>query len=108
LKQLNTENASRPGISYAVSLLTKYLDSPHLTHMKAARHILITLYTTRSLKLNYCKIDELVDYNDSDQGGDIITCNRYATTIVTDKFGLRRMANLIVPEPAMSRKPEPG
>ena len=66
---------TRCDIGYAVSVLSKYLNSPTDTHMKHAKRLLIYLYTTRKNGITYGRDRSLNGYiygmSDSDFAGDI-------------------------------------
>lgn len=46
-------HASRPDVAFAVNALSRFLQKPRDIHMDAAKRVLIYLYTTRDLAINY-------------------------------------------------------
>jgi len=64
---------SRPDISYATSILSRFMQNPSKTHFGAARRILRYLKGTSSYGIFYAKIDNfnLMGYSDSDWAGSI-------------------------------------
>ncbi|XP_060672833.1 secreted RxLR effector protein 161-like [Ziziphus jujuba] len=64
---------TRPDILYAVGVISRYMENPTTTHLKAARRILRYLKGTISFGLYYSTSDDykLLGYSDSDLGGDI-------------------------------------
>jgi hypothetical protein len=70
-------NTSRPDISYAVGILSRYLEKPKERHWTAAMRVLKYLKGTADLALIYEKCDqkqfELTGFADSDWAGDVDT-----------------------------------
>jgi hypothetical protein len=66
---------TRPDIAFTVSALSKYLNAPTLTHMKAARKLLTYLYHTHDRGITYGLAQDLtcVGWSDSDYAGDLDT-----------------------------------
>ena len=67
---------SRPDITYAVGVVSRYLDNYDESHWRAAKRILRYLKGTRSFGLlfcNNCPANGLVGYSDADYAGDIVT-----------------------------------
>ncbi|XP_074322806.1 secreted RxLR effector protein 161-like [Apium graveolens] len=64
---------TRPDILYSVGLISRYMEAPTITHMKAAKKILRYLKGTMDYGLLYHYSNEfkLVGYCDSDWAGDI-------------------------------------
>ena len=65
--------ATRPDIMYAVSLISRYMESPTETHLLAAKRILRYLQGTKDFGLLYKtseKSSKLVGFTDSDYAGD--------------------------------------
>lgn len=64
--------ATRPDISYAVSLISRYMEHPKESHLKVAKRILRYLKGTTELGLFYRKGDDLslMGFTDSDYAGD--------------------------------------
>ncbi|KAK9724743.1 hypothetical protein RND81_05G095800 [Saponaria officinalis] len=65
--------ATRPDIIYAVSLVSRYTESPKDTHLLAAKRILRYLHGTSDFGLFYSKGEksELFGFCDSDYAGDL-------------------------------------
>ena len=63
---------TRPDLSYAVSVASRYMDQPHAIHHKAAKIIMNFAQGTRTHRIFYAaKFDlELVGFTDSDWAGD--------------------------------------
>lgn len=67
---------SRPDITYAVGIVSRYLDNYDESHWRAAKRILRYLKGTRSFGLLFCDNranNGLVGYSDADYAGDIVT-----------------------------------
>ncbi|CAJ2639996.1 unnamed protein product [Trifolium pratense] len=64
---------TRPDILYAVGVVSRYMEHPTTTHLKAAKRILRYIKGTTNLGLYYSISDDykLVGYSDSDWGGDV-------------------------------------
>ncbi|XP_049389635.1 secreted RxLR effector protein 161-like [Solanum stenotomum] len=64
--------ATRPDIMYAVSLKSRYMDSPAESHLLAAKRILRYLQGTKDFGLFYKKGEKyvLIDFADRDYAGD--------------------------------------
>ncbi|XP_059064546.1 secreted RxLR effector protein 161-like [Cryptomeria japonica] len=65
---------SRPDLSYAVGVVSRYMQEPHELHWKAAKCILHYVQGTLSYEIHYsarCTLD-LIGYTDSDWAGDSI------------------------------------
>jgi hypothetical protein len=64
---------TRPDILYAVGVVSRYMEHPTTTHLKAAKRILRYIKGTTNLGLYYSVSDDykLVGYSDSDWGGDV-------------------------------------
>jgi hypothetical protein len=64
---------TRPDILYAVGVVSRYMENPTTTHLKAAKRILRYIKGTTNLGLYYSVSDDykLVGYSDSDWGGDV-------------------------------------
>ncbi|KAJ4719135.1 Retrovirus-related Pol polyprotein from transposon TNT 1-94 [Melia azedarach] len=71
---------TRPDILYTTGLVSRYMETPTTTHLKAAKRILRYLKGTTNFGLFYSCSDnfELVGYSDSDWAGD--TDDRKSTT----------------------------
>ena len=65
---IHTMNFTRPDISYAVSVLTRYMHSPRTTHWKAAKHVLRYLKGTKEIGIEFSGIGEFHGTVDSDWG----------------------------------------
>jgi hypothetical protein len=65
--------STRPDISFTVSLLSRYLDSPGIQHWNAIQHLLQYLYLTQNMgiELGRSKNFDMTVYTDSDWAGDI-------------------------------------
>ena len=68
---------TRPDIAYGVSVLSRFLNKPTLTHMKHAKRLLTYLYLTHDRGIVYgregSKWLEILGWSDSDYGGDLDT-----------------------------------
>ena len=68
---------TRPDIAYGVSVLSRFLNKPTLTHMKHAKRLLTYLYLTHDRGIVYgregSKWLEILAWSDSDYGGDLDT-----------------------------------
>jgi hypothetical protein len=64
---------TRPDILYGVGLVSRYMESPTITHFNAAKRILCYVKGTIDFGLLYPSSNEfkLVGYSDSDWGGDV-------------------------------------
>ncbi|KAK6123269.1 hypothetical protein DH2020_042997 [Rehmannia glutinosa] len=64
---------TRPDILYATGLISRYMENPTTTHMKAAKRILRYLKGTINYGLFYSTTNDykLVGYSDSDWSGDV-------------------------------------
>ncbi|KAK2456950.1 putative mitochondrial protein [Trifolium repens] len=64
---------TRPDILCAVGVVSRYMEHPTTTHLKAAKRILRYIKGTTNLGLYYSVSDDykLVGYSDSDWGGDV-------------------------------------
>lgn len=65
--------ATRPDLSYVVSLLSRFMENPSAKHMLLAKRVLRYLKGTTDFGILYKKgeINELVAYTDSDYAGDM-------------------------------------
>ncbi|XP_057844560.2 secreted RxLR effector protein 161-like [Cryptomeria japonica] len=63
---------TRPDISFAIGVLSRFMQQPRETHWLAAKHILRYLQGTQHYGLKYSKRNQfsLVGYSDSDYAGD--------------------------------------
>ncbi|XP_022890911.1 uncharacterized protein LOC111405988 [Olea europaea var. sylvestris] len=63
---------TRPDILFGVGLISRYMETPPMTHMKTAKRILFYIKGTLDYGLVYSSSNEfnLVGYSDSDWGGD--------------------------------------
>ncbi|KAE8735514.1 hypothetical protein F3Y22_tig00000340pilonHSYRG00533 [Hibiscus syriacus] len=64
---------TRSDISYSVSVVSRFMEEPVYTHLKAVKRILRYIHGTESLGLFYTKAEDfmLVGYSDSDWCGDV-------------------------------------
>jgi hypothetical protein len=64
---------TRPDIMFVVGMASRYMESPRISHWKAAKRILIYVRGTVDLGLHYSKTNnfKLAGYSDSDWCGDI-------------------------------------
>ncbi|XP_074335960.1 secreted RxLR effector protein 161-like [Apium graveolens] len=62
---------TRPGISFIVGMLGRYLSNPKMEQRKAVKRVLRYLKKTKDYILTYRKSDhlEIIEYSDSDFGG---------------------------------------
>jgi len=70
---LRYSTCTRPDILYGVGLVSRYMESPTITHSKAAKLILHYVKGTIDFGLLYPSSNgfKLVGYSDSDWGGDV-------------------------------------
>lgn len=64
---------TRPDLAYSVSVVSRYMDAPTVTHMNAVKQILRYIRGTTGLGVVYKKNqgnEELIGYSDSDLAGD--------------------------------------
>ena len=70
------QNLCRPDISFAVSKLSRYLNSPKMTHLKLAKRVVSYLYTTSNFGIKYSKNsfkrNKFFGYADADFASDIL------------------------------------
>jgi hypothetical protein len=72
---LYLSKTTRPDISYAVNLLSRYSSNPNTQHWSSVKHLLRYLKGTKSLKLWYLRESsntEVIGFCDSDLGGDVV------------------------------------
>ncbi|XP_047314378.1 secreted RxLR effector protein 161-like [Impatiens glandulifera] len=64
---------TRPDIAYSVGIVSRFMEEPNYTHLKAIKRILRYIRGTSSLGLLYSETKEykLIGYSDSDWCGDI-------------------------------------
>lgn len=62
---------SRPDISYALNIVSRYLNNPGRDHVNAVKRIIRYLIKTKELCINYNGNSELIGYSDSDFASDI-------------------------------------
>ncbi|KAE8712623.1 BTB/POZ and MATH domain-containing protein 4-like [Hibiscus syriacus] len=64
---------TRPDISYSIGVVSRFMEEPVYTHLKAVKRILRYIRGTESLVLFYTKAEDfmLVGYSDSDWCGDV-------------------------------------
>lgn len=63
---------SRPDISFAVNMLSRYVENPGKSHWQALKRIFRYLKATKDLRLSYGETNErLIGYCDADWGGDM-------------------------------------
>lgn len=66
-------SVSRPDISYAVNLVSRYVSNPGVAHVNALKRIIRYLINTKEKSIKYYCDCELVGYSDSDFAGDLDT-----------------------------------
>ncbi|KAK9870289.1 hypothetical protein WA026_006376 [Henosepilachna vigintioctopunctata] len=71
-------SVSRPDISFAVNLVSRYVNNPGKPHVNAVKRIIRYLSCTKMMSIVYDSNTELIGYSDSDFAGDIDT--RKSTT----------------------------
>lgn len=64
-------SVSRPDISFAVNLVSRYVSNPGKAHVNAVKRIIRYLICTKTLSIVYHTNTELVGYSDSDFAGDV-------------------------------------
>lgn len=64
---------SRPDISYALNIVSRYLNNPGKDHVYAVKRIIRYLLQTKDICISYNSNSELIGYSDSDFGLDIDT-----------------------------------
>lgn len=62
---------SRPDISYALNIVSRYLNNPGRDHVNAVKRIIRYLIKTKELCITYNGNSELIGYSDSDFASDI-------------------------------------
>lgn len=72
--------ATRPDISFAVGVLSKFNSKPNEAHLTAAKRVIRYLKGTVNVALKYCKTVDgtLIGYSDADWAGDMD--DRHSTT----------------------------
>jgi transposase InsO family protein len=70
--------ASRPDISYAVNVLSRYISNPSFEHVVQLKRIIRYLMKTKDVCIKYQGHEPLIGYSDSDYAGDVET--RRSTT----------------------------
>lgn len=71
-------SVSRPDISFAVNVLSRYVNNPSQQHVNALKRVIRYLINTKDLCITYGGSSDLTGYSDSDFAGDIDT--RKSTT----------------------------
>ncbi|CAK1579062.1 unnamed protein product [Parnassius mnemosyne] len=71
-------SVSRPDISFAVNVLSRYVNNPSQQHVNAVKRIVRYLINTKDLCIKYGESDGLIGYSDSDYASDVDT--RKSTT----------------------------
>ncbi|CAK1579746.1 unnamed protein product [Parnassius mnemosyne] len=71
-------SVSRPDISFAVNVLSRYVNNPSQQHVNAVKRIVRYLINTKDLCIKYGESDGLICYSDSDYASDVDT--RKSTT----------------------------
>lgn len=64
-------SVSRPDISYAVNLVSRYVNNPDTSHVNALKRIIRYLINTKDMSIVYDSNIELTGYSDSDFAGDL-------------------------------------
>lgn len=64
-------SVSRPDISYAVNVVSRYISSPGKCHINAVKRIIRYLICTKMMSIVYNTNTELIGYSDSDFAGDV-------------------------------------
>ena len=72
VESLRYLTCTRPDICYAVGLVNRYMESPRQVHLQAVKIIMRYIKGTTTFDLFYSssKKTEIVEYSDSDWGGD--------------------------------------
>lgn len=71
-------SVSRPDISFAVNVLSRYVNNPSQQHVNAIKRVIRYLINTKDLYICYGESSDLTGYSDSDFAGDVDT--RKSTT----------------------------
>lgn len=71
-------SVSRPDISFAVNVLSRYVNNPSQQHVNAVKRVIRYLINTKDLCIKYGESSDLTGYSDSDFAGDVDT--RKSTT----------------------------
>ncbi|CAK1590673.1 unnamed protein product [Parnassius mnemosyne] len=66
-------SVSRPDISFAVNVLSRYVNNPSQQHVNAVKRIVRYLINTKDLCIKYGESDGLIGYSDSDYASDVDT-----------------------------------
>ena len=85
---------TRPDISFAVGMVSHFMEKPRQEHMAAVKHLLRYIAGTVEFGLVYPKLlgvdNSLTGYNDSDLGGD--SDDRKSTTDIIFFLGTKAVA----------------
>lgn len=71
-------SVSRPDISFAVNVLSRYVNNPSQLHVNAVKRIIRYLINSKDICIKYGESNALIGYSDSDFARDIDT--RHSTT----------------------------
>ncbi|CAH2100808.1 unnamed protein product [Euphydryas editha] len=67
-------SVSRPDISYAVNMLSRYVNNPSQQHVNAVKRVIVRyLVNTKNVCVLYGKSNDLIGYSDADFAGDVDT-----------------------------------
>ncbi|XP_057975260.1 secreted RxLR effector protein 161-like [Malania oleifera] len=68
------QTCTKPDISFAIGMLSRYQSNPEMIHLKVAKKVLRYLQGTKDYKLMYRRSDlfEVVGYSDSDFAGSFV------------------------------------
>lgn len=71
-------SVSRPDISFAVNMLSRYINNPNQEHVVALKRVIRYLKNTKNVCIRYGESSDLIGYSDADFAGDVDT--RKSTT----------------------------
>ena len=80
---------TKPDISFAVGMVSRFMQEPHELHWKAAKRILHYIQGTHTYGLHFAIGTglQLVGYTDSDYAGDIDSCKSTSSYMFHLGFG---------------------
>lgn len=74
-------SVSRPDISFAVNIVSRYINNPNQSHVNAVKRIIRYLIKTKNVCIKYTGFTELIGFSDADYGSDL-DCRRSNTGYV--------------------------
>ena len=102
---IHLSNTVRPDIAFAVNYLSRFMESPEISHWNAAKHILKYLKYTRELGISYKRgSNNLIGYSDADFAGDRVTrrsTSGYVFTYAGGAISWRSKRQTVTAQPTM-------